>query len=169
MPSDPYRALEISESATDEEVRAAYRREVQRHHPDHNGGSPESTRRFEEVQEAYASIRRLREGAGTRAETPRKPDPAVAERLAELERELNDARRAREGAHRRAREAADAARSAEDRRRASDGELGYVKTDDSFSKILDDAAEELAGRLAGARQHPAARRIEDMIDEFLKR
>jgi len=55
--SDPYAILGISASATDAEVRAAYRRLVQRHHPDHNGGSREAARRFEEVQEAYEVLR----------------------------------------------------------------------------------------------------------------
>ncbi|MDQ6746199.1 MAG: hypothetical protein M3Z27_09345, partial [Actinomycetota bacterium] len=90
-------------------------------------------------------------------------------------RELGVARQARERAQRRAREAAAGARSGgeqeqeRERQRPSEEELGFVKTDDSFAKILDDAAGELAGRLSGARQHPAARRISDMIDEFLKR
>ncbi|MGB9185891.1 MAG: J domain-containing protein, partial [Solirubrobacteraceae bacterium] len=58
--TDPYEILSIRASASDAELRAAYRRAVQRHHPDHNGGSPESARRFEEIQEAYARIRALR-------------------------------------------------------------------------------------------------------------
>ena len=38
--TDPYKVLGISHSASDAEIRAAYRRQVQLHHPDHNGGSP---------------------------------------------------------------------------------------------------------------------------------
>ena len=64
-PPDPYRTLGVAASATDAELRAAYRRLVQLHHPDHNGGSQESARRFEEVQEAYAEARRLRAAGGS--------------------------------------------------------------------------------------------------------
>ena len=60
---DPYRTLGISANASEDEVRAAYRRLVQLHHPDHNGGSAESARRFEAVQEAYAQIRSARPAA----------------------------------------------------------------------------------------------------------
>jgi curved DNA-binding protein CbpA len=59
-PSDPFAVLGVGRDTPDTEIRTAYRRLVQRHHPDHNGGSAESTRRFEEVQGAYAEIRRLR-------------------------------------------------------------------------------------------------------------
>ena len=73
--TDPYKLLGIPHSATDAEIRAAYRRQVQLHHPDHNGGSPESTRRFEEVQEAYALIRKLQQDTGTArgGRPPRRP------------------------------------------------------------------------------------------------
>ena len=53
---DPYKVLGVRPGVSDEELRAAYRRLVQLHHPDHNNGSEESERRFEEVQDAYASI-----------------------------------------------------------------------------------------------------------------
>jgi hypothetical protein len=64
---DPYQTLGVKANASDAELRAAYRRLVQIHHPDHNGGSAESARRFEEVQEAYARVRELR---GTTTGTP---------------------------------------------------------------------------------------------------
>src|SRR5207302_2978710 len=100
--TDPYQTLGLAPSATDAELRAAYRRLVQLHHPDHNGGSPESARRFEEVQEAYAEVRRRRAaGAGA---TPA-PDPGVESRLAAMEQELRAARDARERAAREARRA----------------------------------------------------------------
>ena len=56
----PYQTLGVPPTATDAQLRAAYRRLVQLHHPDHNHNSPESTRRFEQVQEAYAQILRER-------------------------------------------------------------------------------------------------------------
>ncbi|MEA2145155.1 MAG: hypothetical protein QOG59_742, partial [Solirubrobacteraceae bacterium] len=65
---DPYSVLGVRRDAPDTEVRSAYRRQVKLHHPDHNNGSPASAQRFEEVQEAYAEIQRLRGStrAGTR-------------------------------------------------------------------------------------------------------
>jgi len=171
-PPDPYQTLGIDPSASEVELRAAYRRAVQRHHPDHNHGSAESARRFEEVQEAYAEIRRRRAaGAGPpprRSAPPpptgdtRKADPDLEARLAKMEGELRAARDARERAARAAREAA--ARARPDR--PSDEELGYVSTDDSFSKILDDAATELSDRWSEARRSPAAHRVSDLIDDL---
>ena len=56
---DPYTVLGVEPGVSDEELRSAYRRLVQLHHPDHNNGSAEAARRFEAVQEAWAEIRRL--------------------------------------------------------------------------------------------------------------
>jgi curved DNA-binding protein CbpA len=161
---DPYRSLGVSPSASDDELRAAYRMLVQRHHPDHNNGSPAAARRFEEVQEAYAEIRELRRRAPPTASAPppRPPvNPHVESRLADLERELRQAAAARASAQRAAREARAASTG-----RATDEELGYVETDDSFSKIFADAQTEIADRLFGPEQHPAARRVADLIDEL---
>src|SRR2546423_11637630 len=94
---DPFVVLGVERSAPDAEVRTAYRRLVQLHHPDHNGGSAESTRRFEEVQEAYAQIRRLRAAGGQPppdappppppgTPPPPAPDPAVRIPVADLGR-----------------------------------------------------------------------------------
>jgi curved DNA-binding protein CbpA len=207
--SDPYTTLGVSPGASDAELRAAYRRLVQLHHPDHNGGSPESALRFEEVQEAYAQVLRLRRrgdaagaprpgaarSTGTRAGAarassarpgattpPRPTDPDLESRLADMERELQTARAARERAQREAREAARQAAQAAGRPRASDEDLGYVTTDDSLSKILADAAAGLSERvgelsehladarlehLAGAaRERPVTKRVADLIDEL---
>src|ERR1700761_9366902 len=164
-PVDPYQVLGIPHSATDAEIRAAYRRQAQLHHPDHNHGSAESARRFEEVQQAYALIRRLdRSGAGApprrRSAPPPPPsgpsDPGLEARLAELERELAGQRAAKQEAERRAeqlrsealRQAREAAKGEDSR--AADEELGYVTTDDSFSAIFDDAAAEWSKRASEA-------------------
>jgi curved DNA-binding protein CbpA len=175
--SDPYRVLGVRRDASDAELRAAYRRLVQLHHPDHNGGSAESARRFEEVQDAYARIRELRAKAPPasartppRAKPPpRAPSPPpvnldsdAESRLADLDRAVREAQQARERAQRAAREAA-AAESAE---RPSDEELGYVKTDDSFSKIFTDALSGLTDRISEARRGPVADRVGDLIDEL---
>jgi hypothetical protein len=126
---------------SDEELRAAYRRLVQLHHPDHNNGSPEAARRFEEVQDAYASITRNRRRTPPppRPEPPPPSSPDVEQRLADMERDLREkAQKAREAAQRAAR------RATTPGKRATDEELGYVKTDDSFGKILADGLDEVA-------------------------
>jgi curved DNA-binding protein CbpA len=185
---DPYVTLGVSRTASDAELRAAYRRLVQLHHPDHNRGSAESARRFEEVQEAYAEVRRLRQsgraaaGASTRAGNRRgstagsmprsgtaSDDTDIGSRLAAMEAEL---RAARDEAVRRARRAAAqaAARAQSQGDRPSDEELGYISTDDSFSKILSDAASGISERVTAAqkevRDAPVTKRFADLIDEL---
>jgi hypothetical protein len=73
-----------------------------------------------------------------------------------LERELREAHAARERARAAAREAA----------RKAEPEPASVRapSDDSFGRILGDVRDELSGRLADARQHPAVRRVSDLID-----
>src|ERR1700737_5228510 len=98
---DPEQTLGVAADASDDELHSAYRRLVKLHHPDHNGGSAEAARRFEEVQEAYAQVLRQRK---THAQPP-PPRAAAAPaapdldaRMANLERELREARAARERA-----------------------------------------------------------------------
>ncbi len=169
---DPYKVLGVGCAASDSEVRAAYRRLVRLHHPDHNGGSAESARRFEEVQEAYGHIRELRARAPdvdppsphtTAGPTPPHAtvDPDLDARLARMERDLRAAHLARERARRAASESA-----AAKRKRPSDEELGYITTDDSLSKIFDDVREELSGLVTDAREHPAGKRVAETIDEL---
>ncbi|HEX5194248.1 MAG TPA: J domain-containing protein [Solirubrobacteraceae bacterium] len=189
--TDPYKVLGIPHSATDAEIRAAYRRQVQLHHPDHNGGSAESTRRFEQVQEAYALILRLDRGASSatsrasarQSQGPTTPpqaapsDPGLEQRLADLERELAAQRAAKQQAAREAeRIRADALRQAREAtratgERASDEDLGYVTTDDSISAILDDAAEQWSKRLMGdadddGEREPVNERLADLLDDL---
>jgi curved DNA-binding protein CbpA len=186
MAEDPYITLGVSPTASDAELRAAYRRLVQLHHPDHNHGSLEAARRFEAVQEAYARVRELRAGGNRTSGTRRPPrsststppprtaprpapDPELDSRLADLERELRQAQAARQRAEQAAREAARAAAADAQQRRpglASDEELGYVNTDDSFSKILADARQEVAERFSEVRGSPEAKRAADLIDEL---
>jgi hypothetical protein len=86
-----------------------------------------------------------------------------------MEQELARAREAREAAAREARRATeqtirDVRAMAGDR--PSDEDLGYYKTEDSFSRILDDAAAELGERFTEARDSPAGHRVSDLIDEL---
>jgi curved DNA-binding protein CbpA len=160
--SDPYKVLGVSPEASEDRLRAAYRRLVRLHHPDHNDGSPESARRFEEVQEAYARIRSLRAQAAPADEAPPSAsDPELDARLSDLERQVRKAQATRDRARRAAAKAA-----ADKPKRPSDEELGYVRTDDSFAKILADAEAELSERLAGASEHPVGRRVSKLIDEL---
>jgi DnaJ-domain-containing protein 1 len=74
---DPYRVLGIPFGASPAVVLDAYRRLSKLHHPDRNHGSEESTRRFQEIQRAFETLR------GRPA-----PDESIEERLARLEAEL---------------------------------------------------------------------------------
>jgi DnaJ-like protein len=147
---DPYRVLKISPGASAEELHDAYREMVKLHHPDHNGGSAESTRRFQEIQEAYDELRAR--PVPPRAARP--AEPSVTDRMATLERELREALAARERARRTARDAV----------RDSGGEPAPVSTEDSFGKILGDIRDEVADRIGDARRHPAVQRVSDLID-----
>lgn len=162
MARDPYQVLGLRPGASSEELHDAYRRLVKLHHPDRNGGSPESTRRFQEIQQAYEEVRGRRAGHGRprpASPPPRRADSSVEDRMADLERELREA----QAAHEKARRAAQAAaREATGQR--SEEDLGYVTTDDSFGKILADVRDEVSGRLAEARHHPAVKRVADLID-----
>ena len=71
-----------------------------------------------------------------------------------MESELREAHGARERARGAAREAA---AGAEERKRPSDEELGYIKTDDSFTKIFDDAGAELSKLLRDLREQHSDR------------
>jgi molecular chaperone DnaJ len=50
---DCYQTLGVTSDATPEEVRKAFRREAQKHHPDRNQGDPVAEAKFKEVNEAY--------------------------------------------------------------------------------------------------------------------
>lgn len=101
-------------------------------------------------------------------------DPAVEDRIASLERELALEREAERRAREQARvERERAAKLAAQERvrmapshrlRATPEELGYHTTDDSFTKIIDDAAEQLAQRLRGGEaKKQFARRLSDIF------
>ena len=50
---DPYEVLGVSRTATDDEIRSAYRRLARKHHPDVNPGHKESEEKFKEISGAY--------------------------------------------------------------------------------------------------------------------
>jgi curved DNA-binding protein CbpA len=150
MRRDPYRVLGVPPGASPEELHDAYRRLVKLHHPDRNDGSADSTRRFQEIQQAYDEVR----GRAPAASAAGRAEAPVEDRMATLERELREAHAARERARQAARDAA----------RGAGEEVAPDTTEDSFGRILGDVRDELADRLAGARRHPAVQRVSDLID-----
>jgi len=161
VPRDPYRVLGLEPDASSEELHDRYRRLVKLHHPDRNHGSAESTRRFQDIQAAYEEISHLREQGPRPAPDPPAADASVADRMADLEREVREAQAARDAARKAARDAA-----RERLGRPSDEELGYVTTDDSFGKIISDVVDEIAEGLSDARRHPSVQRLADLIDRL---
>ena len=50
MPKDYYKILGVNKSATEDEIKRAYRKLAHQHHPDKNGGDD---KKFKEINEAY--------------------------------------------------------------------------------------------------------------------
>ena len=50
---DPYQVLGVPKDASEEALRAAYRKLAKRHHPDLNPGKPEAAERFKTINAAY--------------------------------------------------------------------------------------------------------------------
>ncbi len=53
---DFYKVLGVAETATAEEIKKAYRKLAQTHHPDANPGDESAEDRFKEISEAYATL-----------------------------------------------------------------------------------------------------------------
>ena len=55
--ADYYATLEVERSASDEEIKKAYRRLAMKYHPDRNGGSKDAEEQFKSITEAYEVLR----------------------------------------------------------------------------------------------------------------
>jgi molecular chaperone DnaJ len=53
---DFYEVLEVQRTCDEAELKGAFRKLAMKHHPDRNGGSPEATARFKEINEAYSVL-----------------------------------------------------------------------------------------------------------------
>lgn len=54
---DYYQTLGVSKTATDEEIRSAYRKLAKQYHPDHNQGNKEAEEKFKAINEAYEVLK----------------------------------------------------------------------------------------------------------------
>ncbi len=56
MNNDPYSILGVSPNASDEEIKAAYRKLAKKYHPDLNNGSAEAEKKMREINQAYTEL-----------------------------------------------------------------------------------------------------------------
>ena len=53
MPNDPFAVLGLNSSATEDEIKSAYRKLAKKYHPDLNPGDKAAEEKMREVNEAY--------------------------------------------------------------------------------------------------------------------
>ena len=57
MKADFYETLGVGKGADEKELKAAFRKQAMRYHPDRNPDDPEAERKFKEVGEAYEVLK----------------------------------------------------------------------------------------------------------------
>ena len=65
MSNDPFAVLGVSPSATEDEIKAAYRKLAKKYHPDLNPGNKDAEARMREVNEAYTQALQIKKGGGS--------------------------------------------------------------------------------------------------------
>src|SRR5271154_236387 len=53
---DPYEILGVSKTASEAEIKKAFRSLAKKHHPDTKGGDPAAKKRFQEISGAYEVV-----------------------------------------------------------------------------------------------------------------
>ena len=83
--SDPWQVLGVSRTATDEEIKAAYRKLAHQYHPDLNPGDEAAAKRMQEINAAYDQIKNTdayqasQEARAYRPSSGQRPGPGYAE------------------------------------------------------------------------------------------
>ncbi len=65
MANDPFSVLGVSPSASEDEIKSAYRKLAKRYHPDINPGDKNAEAKMREVNEAYSEALRIKKGGGS--------------------------------------------------------------------------------------------------------